>query len=172
MPTWGIYDSDSDDNQPASSRKLFGRRRFLHAILGGGHVADILLWKNKYLSGGILIGFTVIWFLFEVVEYHFVTLLCHLLMLFMAIFFIWSNTAAAGFIKRNPPDIDDMELPESTLRFFFEQINRLLSNLYYISSGNDLITFFVGASKDKASAAHTDAYSATCLAGCGADCGG
>ncbi|OAY31367.1 reticulon-like protein B14 [Manihot esculenta] len=104
-------------------------------------VADILLWKNKYLSGGILIGFTVIWFLFEVVEYHFVTLLSHLLMLFMAVFFIWSN--AAGFIKRNPPDIDDIELPESTLRFFFKQINRLLSDFYYISSGNDLITFFL-----------------------------
>ncbi|KAJ9140790.1 hypothetical protein P3X46_031394 [Hevea brasiliensis] len=29
-----------------------------------------------------------------------------------------------------------------------------------------------GASKDKASAAHTDTYGATCLAGCGADCGG
>lgn len=44
---------------------------------------------------------------------------------------------------RNPPDIDDIELPESTLRFFFKQINRLLSDFYYISSGNDLITFFL-----------------------------
>ncbi|KAJ9163318.1 hypothetical protein P3X46_022997 [Hevea brasiliensis] len=141
MLRWGIYDSDSDDNQPAPSRKLFSHGRSLHAILGGGHVADILLWKNKYLSAGILTGFTVIWFLLEVVEYHVVTLLCHLLMLFMAILFIWSNTA--GFINRNPPDVDDIELPESTLKFFFGQINQLLSNLYYISSGKDLITFFV-----------------------------
>ncbi|OAY47259.1 reticulon-like protein B14 [Manihot esculenta] len=145
MPRWGIYDSDSDsdDDQPAPppSRKLFGHRRSLHAVLGRGRVADILLWKNKYLSAGILIGFTVVWFLIEVVEYHVVTLLCHLLMLFMAILFIWSN--AAGFIKRNPPDIDDIELAETTLRFLFQQINQFLSKLYYISSGKDPKTFFV-----------------------------
>ncbi|OAY31368.1 hypothetical protein MANES_14G106800v8 [Manihot esculenta] len=29
-----------------------------------------------------------------------------------------------------------------------------------------------GASKDKASATHTDTYGATCAAGCGAACGG
>ncbi|EEF35398.1 reticulon-like protein B14 [Ricinus communis] len=135
----GIDDSDSDDGYSPST-KLFGRRRSLHAILGRGHVADVLLWKNKYLSAGMLLGFTMIWFLFEVVEYHFITLLCHLLLIFLVILFIWSNSA--GFIKRDPPTIDDIEVPESSLRFFFVQINWLLSSFYEISSGKDLVTFF------------------------------
>ncbi|XP_050224391.2 reticulon-like protein B14 [Mercurialis annua] len=137
----GIQDSDSDEYH-TSSAKLFGRRRSIHAILGRGNVAEILLWKNKYLSGGILMGFTLIWFLFEVVEYHFITLLCHLLLILLVTLFLWSTGAGFGFIKRDPPTINDIELPESTLRFFFGQINRLLSNLYEISSGKDLPTFF------------------------------
>jgi len=56
-------------------------------------VADILLWRNKHLSAGILAGVTLIWFLFEVVEYHFFTLLCHLFILTMVLVFIWSNAA-------------------------------------------------------------------------------
>ncbi|XP_012075775.1 reticulon-like protein B14 isoform X2 [Jatropha curcas] len=139
MPRWGIYDSDSDDKFPSSS-KSHGRQRSLHAIFGGGLVADILLWRNKHLSGGILIVFTIIWFLFEVVEYHFISLLCHLLMFFMAILFIWSNSS--GLIKRDPPSVNDLELQESMLRFFLSQINNCISNLHYVSSGKDLITFF------------------------------
>jgi hypothetical protein len=61
-------------------------------------VADILLWKNNKLSAAILAGFTIIWLLFEVAEYHFVTLLCHLLIITMLIIFIWFK--AAGLTER------------------------------------------------------------------------
>ncbi|KAJ8570180.1 hypothetical protein K7X08_006757 [Anisodus acutangulus] len=33
----------------------------MHAILGRGKVADLLLWRDKSLTVAILIGFTVIW---------------------------------------------------------------------------------------------------------------
>ena len=38
-------------------------------------VADVLLWRDRNLSAGILAGATVTWFLFDVVEYNAVTLL-------------------------------------------------------------------------------------------------
>lgn len=56
-------------------------------------VADILLWENKTVSAALLIGMTVIWFLFEVVEYNFVTLMCHLSITTMLVTFIWFKGA-------------------------------------------------------------------------------
>lgn len=59
----------------------------------GFAVADILLWRNRNLSAGILAGATLIWFLFDVVEYNIVTLLCHIALVGMLLLFIWSNAA-------------------------------------------------------------------------------
>ncbi|KAH6827793.1 hypothetical protein C2S53_015403 [Perilla frutescens var. hirtella] len=131
-----IYSSDSDD-APSSPRKLFGKDKPLHSIFGGGRVADILLWKEKNLSAAILIGSTVIWSLFEVGEYNFITLLCYIFMTTMLILFIWST--GAGMIDWNPPE--PMTIPESTFRWLFLEINRILYKFYHVSCGQDLKTF-------------------------------
>ncbi|CAB4311730.1 unnamed protein product [Prunus armeniaca] len=57
---------------------LLGRPIIIHRILGGGKVADVLLWRNTSVSAALLIGMTVIWFIFGVVEYNWVILLYHL----------------------------------------------------------------------------------------------
>ena len=60
--------------------------------------ADIFLWRNKKLSAGALGVATVIWVLFELLEYNVLTLVCHLLILALAILFLWSN--ATTFINK------------------------------------------------------------------------
>jgi len=60
--------------------------------------ADVLLWRNKRISGSVLAGATVIWMLFEWLNYHFLTLVCLALVLSMSALFLWSN--AAVFINR------------------------------------------------------------------------
>lgn len=65
----------------------------LDFIVGGYAVADILLWKNRNLSAGVLAGATLIWFLFDVVEYNIIPLLCQIAILAMLVIFIWSNAA-------------------------------------------------------------------------------
>jgi hypothetical protein len=60
--------------------------------------ADLFLWRNKRISGGVLAGATATWLLFEVMGYHLLTLLCHCLILTLAILFLWSN--AATFINK------------------------------------------------------------------------
>jgi len=60
--------------------------------------ADLVLWRNKKISGGVLAGATTIWLLFEVMEYHLLTLVCHCLILSLAILFLWSN--ASTFINK------------------------------------------------------------------------
>lgn len=65
----------------------------LDFIVGSYAVADILLWKNRNLSAGVLAGATLIWFLFDVVEYIIIPLLCQIAILAMLVIFIWSNAA-------------------------------------------------------------------------------
>lgn len=142
--------SDSETDKPSSPSsvkskfyRLFGRQKPVHQILGGGKPADVFLWRNKKISGSVLGGATALWVLFELLEYHMLTLICHILMLSLAILFLWSN--ATTFIRKTPPAIPGVHLPEdhfmqvaSTLRL---EINHALAVLRDIASGRDLKTF-------------------------------
>ncbi|CAL5383083.1 unnamed protein product [Camellia sinensis] len=142
------FESDSDKNPKSSVKtkifRLFGREKPLHKVFGGGKpTADIFLWRNKKISAGVLVGATAIWILFELVEYHLLTLVCHILILLLATLFLWSN--ATTFIKKSSPHIPEVQLPEepflevaSALRI---EINRALAVLRDIASGKDLKKF-------------------------------
>jgi hypothetical protein len=79
--------------------RVFGLTRIAHnsfpALLAA---ADLVLWRNKKISGGVLAGATAVWLLFEVMEYHLLTLLGHCLILSLATLFLWSN--ACTFINK------------------------------------------------------------------------
>ncbi|KDO56851.1 hypothetical protein CISIN_1g023137mg [Citrus sinensis] len=142
--------SDSDDDKPSSIDafkskvfRLFGREKPIHHVLGAGKPADIFLWRNKKISAGVLGGATAMWVLFELLEYHLITLVCHISILSLAVLFLWSN--ASTFINKSPPEIPVVTLPEkfvlefaSALRY---EINRALAVLREIASGRDLKKF-------------------------------
>ncbi|MCD9558911.1 Reticulon-like protein B5 [Datura stramonium] len=143
--------SDSEDDKgektPFKTKiyRLFGRERPVHKVLGGGKPADIFLWRDKKVSAGVLGFATVIWALFELLEYHVLTLVCHILIVALAVLFLWSNVSA--FINTVPPQIPEVVLPKdivlgvaSTLRI---EINRILEILRNIASGKDLKRFLV-----------------------------
>ncbi|VFQ75637.1 unnamed protein product [Cuscuta campestris] len=125
--------------------RLFGRERPVHHVFGGGKPADLFLWRNKKISGGVLGVATAIWVLFELMEYHLLTLVCHVLIIALAVSFLWSN--ASTFINKSPPRIPEVLIPE---RPFIEaadaltvEVNRGLAILREIASGRDLKTFLV-----------------------------
>lgn len=60
--------------------------------------ADVFLWRDKKLSAAVLGVATAIWVLFELVEYHLLSLLCHVSILALGGLFLWSN--AHTFIKK------------------------------------------------------------------------
>ncbi|XVF50912.1 hypothetical protein PTKIN_Ptkin04bG0141700 [Pterospermum kingtungense] len=142
--------SDSDDDNPSHAHalkskvfRLFGREKPIHQVLGAGKPADVLLWRNKKISGGVLGAATALWILFEMLEYHLITLVCHILILALTILFLWSN--ASNFINKSPPDIPEVVLSEkcvlevaSAMRI---EINRALDVVRDIASGKDLKTF-------------------------------
>lgn len=53
--------------------------------------ADVFLWRNKKVSAGVLGGATATWVLFELLQYHLLTLVCHILVGVLAVLFLWSN---------------------------------------------------------------------------------
>ena len=60
--------------------------------------ADVLLWRNKKISAGVLASATAIWVLFEWLNYNFIPLVCFGLVLGMIAQFVGSN--ASGLINR------------------------------------------------------------------------
>lgn len=140
--------SDSDDDKKDSSLKakvhrIFGREKPVHKVLGGGKPADVFMWRNKKISAGIIGGATAIWVLFEVLEYHLLTLVCHALMLALAVLFLWSN--ASSFINKSPPRIPEVSVPEKPVLQFASDvrisINQGFSVLREVATGRDLKKF-------------------------------
>ncbi|XP_021906295.1 reticulon-like protein B5 [Carica papaya] len=144
-------DSDSDNEKSAASSvkakiyRIFGRERPVHNVLGGGKPADVFLWRNKKISAGVLGTATAVWVLFELVEYHLLTLACHILILSLAVLFLWSNVHT--FINKSPPRIPEFHFREepflqvaSALRM---EINWVFATLREIASGRDLKKFLV-----------------------------
>ncbi|KAF3503636.1 hypothetical protein F2Q69_00040910 [Brassica cretica] len=142
--------SDSDDEKKASSIKtkiyrLFGREKPVHKVFGGGKPADIFLWRNKKVSGGVLGAATLSWILFELLQYNLLTLFGHISILALAVLFLWSS--ATTFIHKKPPHIPEVHIPEevvlqlaSGLRI---EINRGFTLLRHIALGRDLKKFLM-----------------------------
>nr|XP_010921231.1 reticulon-like protein B1 isoform X1 [Elaeis guineensis] len=141
--------SDSDNKKPSShstrKKRLFGRKEPVHTVLGGGKSADIILWRNKQMSGGILAGVTIIWLLFEWMGYHLLTFICHSLIFLLAVSFIWSN--AASLVNRSPPKFPEAILPEDMFLNIAQavryHINGAFATFRYVASGKELKQFLM-----------------------------
>ncbi|GMP96434.1 hypothetical protein CsSME_00045087 [Camellia sinensis var. sinensis] len=144
--------SDSDDDKKSSPStsplkskvyRLFGREKPLHKVLGGGKPADVFLWRNKKISAGALGVATAIWVLFELLEYHLLTLVCHALILALAVLFLWSN--ASTFINKSTPHIPEVHIPKEPVLEFASalriEINQAFAVLREIAAGKDLKMF-------------------------------
>ncbi|KAG1330671.1 Reticulon-like protein [Cocos nucifera] len=133
--------SSKPGGQSSTTKAPSGGKKTLYDFLGEGKVADVVLWRKKRLSAGILAGFTALWLLFEVEEYHFVTLLCNMAIAAILVFFIWSNVAV--LFGLSPPKIPEVRiLSEQAFKEFVETLHRKLSRfasvLHRIAFGDDL----------------------------------
>ncbi|KAG5231411.1 hypothetical protein OIU76_005744 [Salix suchowensis] len=146
-------DSESDSEKKSNTSesvkekiwRLFGREKPLHHVLGGGKPADVFLWRNKKVSAGVLGFATAIWVLFELAEYNLLTLVCHILILSLALMFLWSN--AHSFIKKSPPRIPQVHIPEEPVlqvaSALCVEINGAFVVLRSIAAGKDLKKFLI-----------------------------
>jgi hypothetical protein len=150
--------SDSDNEKSAASSaaaavkevkakvyRLFGRETPVHSCLGGGKPADLILWRNKKLSASVLGGSTLVWILFEVLEYRLLTFAAHCLIMSLAGLFIYSK--ASTFIHKSAPKIPEVSIPEDLTvkiaRSLCYEINRAFAVLRQIGMGHDLKKFLM-----------------------------
>eukprot|EP00249_Psilotum_nudum_P009475 c21958_g1_i4 orf=167-901(+) len=136
--------SQATEEPPVPARyRLFNRQRSLHEIFGGGKSADVLLWRRKYLTGGLLFGATLVWVLFEKSGYTLLTVVANVLLILVVVLFVWSN--AAVFLHRSPPPIPELELSEDMVTSFAsvlrEEINKALAVSHDIALGKDFRLF-------------------------------
>eukprot|EP00249_Psilotum_nudum_P013567 c24401_g1_i1 orf=319-1044(-) len=133
----------SSVTQSKSQRRLFGRERPVREILGGGHSADVLLWKKKHLSAGFLAGSTTMWILFAWIECHLVSLAALAALATLIFLFAWSNYAA--ILNRPPPPVPNVEVSDEAIldmvKLLRTQINRALSMLHNVAVGKDVKLF-------------------------------
>ncbi|KAK6143558.1 hypothetical protein DH2020_023906 [Rehmannia glutinosa] len=98
------------------------RRFSVHLALGGGAVADVLLWKKWRRSVIFLVGSTALWFLFEIAGYNLLSFI--------------SNTSAAS------PNLEVSE--ETVIKAADEMrvwVNYALSIAHDIAIGGNLRLF-------------------------------
>ncbi|XP_015158769.1 reticulon-like protein B12 isoform X2 [Solanum tuberosum] len=112
-----------------SSDKLFNRQRSLHQILGGGFVADVVLWRRKDVTVGILVVTLFAWVVFEISGYTLLSLVSSVLFLLFAILFLWAKSAA--ILNRPAPPLPHLYLSEEMVNeaayFIRNHVNMILS---------------------------------------------
>eukprot|EP00256_Glycine_max_P060279 XP_014629108.1 reticulon-like protein B12 isoform X2 [Glycine max] len=120
-----------------SSDRLFNRQRSLHEILGGGQ--DLILWRRKNLTVGILLVTLAVWVVFERSGYTLLSLVSNVLLLLIVILFLWAKSAA--ILNRPAPPLPQLHLSEEMANevktFIRTRVNDLLSVSQDIALGKD-----------------------------------
>ncbi|KAJ4716239.1 Reticulon-like protein [Melia azedarach] len=115
----------------------------VHEALGGGSVADLLLWKKWYGGVVLLVSATTLWFLFERAGYNFLSFVANVLLLLVAILFFWGKSAS--LLNRPLPPLPDLEISDHSVEKAAEAIrvwvNHVLSVARDIAVGRNLKTF-------------------------------
>ncbi|XP_039145151.1 reticulon-like protein B12 [Dioscorea cayenensis subsp. rotundata] len=128
----------------ASSSRFLGRQLSVHEILGGGLVADVILWRRRDVSMGLLLATLASWVVFELSGYTLLRLVSNVLLLLFSILFVWSK--AAGILNRPPPPLPELHISAQVINeaamLVSSCVNMLLSACYRIALGRDTLLFY------------------------------
>ncbi|KAK4563230.1 hypothetical protein RGQ29_005657 [Quercus rubra] len=119
------------------------RRLNVHQALGGGSVADVILWKKWYGGVVVLMSTSALWFLFERAGYNLVSFVANVLFLLVVILFLWAKSAS--LLNRPLPPIPDLEISDESVVKAADSmqiwINSALSIAHDIALGRNLKLF-------------------------------
>ncbi|KAL3726593.1 hypothetical protein ACJRO7_031491 [Eucalyptus globulus] len=140
-----FVEGDKADAVTSQFKRLFGCQKPIHRLFGGGKSADVLLWRNKNISAGVLAGATAIWVLLEWLDYHFLTLVCFALILGMLALFLWSNVS--GLLSRSASKPPRLVVPNDVFVDFGKsvgaEVNQALKFLQDVALGGNLKQFLM-----------------------------
>ncbi|KAK4769806.1 hypothetical protein SAY87_030338 [Trapa incisa] len=140
-----FFEEDKSNSVASQFNRLFGRQKPVHNLLGGGKSADVLLWRNKKISAGVLATATAIWILFEWLNYHFLTLVAFALILCMLAQFLWAN--AACLLNRSSSRPPRLVIPDELFtdggKLIGVEVNHVLKFLQDVAAGGNLRQFLL-----------------------------
>ncbi|KDP21658.1 hypothetical protein JCGZ_03329 [Jatropha curcas] len=127
-----------------SGYRLFGRQVSLHQFMGGGKAADVLLWKRRHVSFGVIVVATVAWFIFERSGLPFLTICSDVLLVVTVLLFFHANFAVIR--NKQPQSLPELVLSEEMVHnaaaSFRVKINNMLLMAHDITIGKDFRLFF------------------------------
>lgn len=107
-------------------------------------MADVILWRMKNLTVGILLVTLAAWLVFERSGYTLLSLVSSVFLLLIAILFLWAKSAA--ILNRPAPPLPELHLSEEMVNevstFIRLRVNTLLSVSQDIALGKDSRLFF------------------------------
>ncbi|XP_074557485.1 reticulon-like protein B11 [Curcuma longa] len=133
---------DLEHDAPPSASSPFPPaqiRRSLHLALGGGAVADVLLWRRRKAAVFVVSVATSVWFLFEWSDYNFLPFMVNAILLLVVILFFWAKSAL--LLNRPLPPLPNLEVSDEMVNKGAERVqvwlNRILDIGHDIAIGRD-----------------------------------
>lgn len=119
-------------------------RLSVHQIVGGGKAADIILWKCRRATVGLIFGATIAWWLFEKSDLSFLTICCDVLLILILVQFLWVKIS--GLLNKQPRPLPELVLSEEMVNnaaaLFRVKVNNMLMIAHDITLGKDFRLFF------------------------------
>ncbi|XP_010921131.1 reticulon-like protein B16 [Elaeis guineensis] len=137
-------DQCASSGTAGSGYRLFDRQRSIHQIIGGGKAADVILWKRRWISVGVIGVATVAWLLFERSGLSFLTICSDILLILIVIRFIQANSAVLlnKQLQPLPELVLSEEMVNNAAASFRVKVNNMLMMAHDITLGKDFRLFF------------------------------
>ncbi|XP_047322915.1 reticulon-like protein B11 [Impatiens glandulifera] len=100
-------------------------RSSVHQALGGGQVADVLLWRRRVGSVFILVASTSLWLLFERAGYNILSFVSNVLLLLVVILFLWAK--CASLLNRPLPPLPNLEISQEYVLVLADTIQPIVN---------------------------------------------
>ncbi|XP_065622574.1 reticulon-like protein B16 isoform X2 [Quercus suber] len=125
-----------------SAYRLFGRQGTIHRFMGGA--ADILLWKQRTASFGVIVVATVAWLLFERSGLSFLSICSDVLLILIILLFLRANynVIRDRQLQTLPELVLSEEMVNNAAASFRVKINNVLHMAHDITLGKDFRLFF------------------------------
>ncbi|KAL6531150.1 Reticulon-like protein B16 [Orobanche hederae] len=139
-----IAEGISDPASTSSSDKLSGRQATVHQMVGGGRAADVLLWRRRRVSCGIIIVATFSWLMVERSGISFLSLCSDVLLILVVLLFLRANYAVSRNkqLQTLPELVLSEEMVNNAAASFRVKVNYMLLMAHDITLGKDFRLFF------------------------------
>ncbi|CAF2102215.1 unnamed protein product [Brassica napus] len=146
----GDSEGRNEGGGSTSDYRLLGRQVTVHQFMGGGKgesflSADLLLWRRRNHSLGVIVLSTAAWLTFELSGLPFLSVSSDVLLIGIIISFVHAQVSSFRNSRQTdslPELVLSEEMVNSTAASFRVKLNHLLVMAHDVTVGNDFRLFF------------------------------